>query len=179
MKRMLFLTLISCLLLACTGTAIAPRKTPTPTPTPGEIAEKVLQKVADSICPGIPQCCQFFAEETVYGLQCSPAAGHYTVATLHWFSNKSDAQAAFEARREGRTVTEFHSFPLLIWDEDHPSFPGGQKEYRIWFWQAQQWLIHVQAFDDTHFIIAPDPGRVSESIYQAGTEYGLFQVKEE
>ncbi|MCX7854972.1 MAG: hypothetical protein N2556_03175 [Anaerolineae bacterium] len=115
----------------------------------------------------------------VYGLSCSPAAGHSTAAILQWFSSESDAQGAFEARRAGRPLEEFHEFPLAIWDEDHPSFPGGQKEYRIWLWQAQHWLIEVRAFDDTHFIIAPDPGRVSEAIYQAGVEYGLFTVKEQ
>ncbi|MBC7228205.1 MAG: hypothetical protein H5T61_13410 [Thermoflexales bacterium] len=173
MKRVFLLALISWLLLACM--AIAPRRTP----TPEEAAKTVLEKVADTVCPGAPQCCRFSAEETVYELWCTPAAGHFTVATLQWFSSESDAHAAFENRREGRTAVEFHGFPLVVWAEDHPSFLGGQPEYRTWLWQAQQWLVQVGAFDDTHFTIAPDPGSVSEAIYQAGREYGLFQAKEE
>jgi hypothetical protein len=174
MKRILSLTLMICLLIACGGTGtVIPD-----TPTPGEVAEAVLEKVADIVCPDIPNV-RVFATDTGYGFWCAPAAGHSTTATLQWFSNPGDAQAAFETRREGRPVGEFHEFPLLAWDEDHPSFPGGRKEYRVWLWQAQNWLIEVRAFDDTHYTIAPDPGRVSEAIYQVGAEYDLFTVQED
>jgi hypothetical protein len=75
-------------------------------------------------------------------------------------------------------VTEFHGFPLLMWEEDHPSFPGGRKESQIWLWQAGQWLIEIYTFDDTHFEIAPDPETVADAIYQAGQKHDLFAMSE-
>jgi hypothetical protein len=170
------LTLMSCLLVACDGAVI-----PT-TPVPREVAETVLQKVAVLVCPDYPDpdnpdfYRDFSATDTTYSFQCRPATGHSTTATLRWFSNQSEALAAFEARREGNTVAEFYGLPLSAWDEDYPSFPGGRKEYRVWLWQTQQWLIEVRAFDDTHYIIAPDPETVSEAIYQVGLDHRLFTI---
>ncbi|HOT92609.1 MAG TPA: hypothetical protein PLJ78_11500 [Anaerolineae bacterium] len=173
MKRLISPVLVVYLLVACSGPA-----TPA-TPIPSDVAKSVLEKVAEEICYGHPQTSSFFYDETTYGLLCSPAGGHHTLITLEWFSNESDAQAAFDVQKKGRIVMEFHGASLLVWGEDHPSFPGGREEYRIWLWQMRQWLIGVRAFDDTHFISAPDPGKVSEAIYQVGLEYGLFTTNDQ
>ncbi len=162
-----------------TPTPIIPTLTPTSTlniSTPSDVAKIVLEKVAKSICYGHPETSSFFETDTTYSFYCSPAGGHFTVASLQWFNNESEARAAFDDRRKGNTVLDFYGFPRSTWSEDHPSFPGGRNEYRIQLWQAHQWLIRVVAFDDTHFIIAPDPGIVSESIYQVGLEHNLFTV---
>ncbi|MCX7682024.1 MAG: hypothetical protein N2508_08710 [Anaerolineae bacterium] len=171
-KMKIFLALIVALLVACGG-AVTPA-----TPTPADTAKTVLEKVAEIICYDHPKTTSFFERDTTYGFYCSPAAGHFTITSLEWFNTESDARAAFDTHSEGLTVGEFHGAPLLIWSTDHPSFPGGRSEYRTWLWVMQQWLIRVQAFDDTHFTVAPDPGKVSEAIYQVGLEYGLFTVNE-
>jgi hypothetical protein len=175
MKRLIsLLTLMSWVLVACDAVV-----TPA-TPTPREVVEIVLREAASLACPdyGDEDNTDFYRRfsmtDTVLMFECTPATGHYTSARLWWFSDPSEARAAFETRNEGDTVQEFHEFPLAVWEEDYPSFPGGRKEYRIWLWQVQGWLIEVRAFDDTHYITAPDPETVSETIYQVGVEHGLF-----
>jgi hypothetical protein len=153
--------------------------------TPIETAATMLQEIAEPVCPipvGLDDKSlyhQFSSSDGASQFECLAAAGHTTVTTLSWFDTPDEADAAFAARREGHMVTEFHGFPLLMWEEDDPSFPGERKEHRIWLWQANQWLIEIRAFDDTHFIIAPDPGTVAEAIYQAGIERGLFTIGEQ
>jgi len=175
-RRMIFLILTSSILVARWGIGMPGKPTPTPTPTPMEIAKTVLERVADIVCPDNPNS-SVSATDTECHFWCMPAGGHYTAATLQWFGNQNDAGAAFESQREGRQVLEFHDFPLLVWGEDHPSFPGGQQESKVWLWQAHQWLVVVHSFDDTHFTVAPDPGTVSRILYQVGVEYGLFPAE--
>jgi hypothetical protein len=170
--------------------------TAVPEPTPEPIAtnettaaaiktaETVLREIAETVCP-IPAGLndnslyhRFSSTDTTAQFECSPAAGHSTVTTMSWFGSLDEADAAFAARREERMVTEFHGFPLLMWEEDHPSFPGGRKESQIWLWQADQWLIEIYTFDDTNFEIAPGPERVADAIYRVGQKHDLFAVSE-
>jgi hypothetical protein len=167
------LTLMSCLLIACNGATIPD------TPTPRDAAEILLQEVANLVCQSPDFSRRFSTTDTAHRFECSPAEGHSTTATLWWYGNQNEAQAVFEARHEESPVEEFHEFPLSVWDEDFPSFPGGRKEYRVWLWQAHHWLIEVRAFDDTHFLIAPDPETVSEAIYQVGRDQGLFPASDQ
>ncbi len=106
MKTVLFPVLITCLLVACGGTLTVTPQTPATeevvataaatvaraTPTPGEVAEQVLQKVADSICPGgsggpYPSR-EFFSHDTAYGFRCDPSPGHSTTTVMQWFSDE-------------------------------------------------------------------------------------------
>ncbi len=194
MKRLiLFLALMSCLLVACNGAVVPATQTPIPTlnststPTPStsllEVPKIVLREVSYLVCPdypGDPDNPDFYrhfsATDTVYSFRCSPAQGHSTDAILQWFNNKDEARAAFVDQR-GEPDQEFHGFPLSVWEKDY--FPGGRKEYRIWLWQAQQWLIEVSAFDETFYPIAPAPEEFSEAIYQVGLEHELFTVSDQ
>lgn len=173
MKHIVFLALTVCLLVACGGAA------PPDIPAPLDVAKTVLEKVAKSICYGHPKTSSFSETDTSRNFYCSPSAGHYTITSLAWFETESEARAAFDARSEGRALGEFHGAPLITWNEDHPSFPGGRTEYQTWLWQMQQWLIRVQAFDDTHFTSAPNPKSVSEAVYRLGLEYGLFTADDQ
>jgi hypothetical protein len=87
-----------------------------------------------------------------------------------------EARAALDTARGDNPLQEFHGFAASVWQEQHPSFPDERNEYRVWAWQAGRWLIEVRAFDDTPYLIAPDPETVSEAIYQVATERGLFLV---
>jgi hypothetical protein len=40
--------------------------------------------------------------------------------------------------------------------------------------QAGPWLIRIESFDDTHFLIAPDPREVSLAVIQAVKEHGFL-----
>ena len=173
----LLLILMNSLLAACSGGIL------TATPSPRDDAEAVLRAVAERACPypddpdEIDLYIRHFTEtDSAYMFACSPAMGHDTVAKLSWFGNQDEAYSAFEDRREADADELFHNLPLAVREKDHPSFPGGRKEYQTWLWQAQEWLIEVRAFDDTHFLIAPDPETFSEFIYQVGVERGLFTV---
>jgi hypothetical protein len=49
----------------------------------------------------------------------------------------------------------------------------GRYEYRVRLLQAGPWLIWVRSFDDTGYLVAPDPGPASETILQVIQEHGL------
>ncbi|MCA9946867.1 MAG: hypothetical protein KC449_25475 [Anaerolineales bacterium] len=141
----------------------------------------VLQEAAPRICP-IPDMYadspelyhEFQNGEDAIRFRCLAAAGHMTDTSLTWFESQTEADIAFENQRGETLVTEFHGLPLLMWELDDTSFPGGNKEHQIWLWQAGQWIIRVHAFDDTHFAIAPSPESVSDVLYEVGQEQGLF-----
>lgn len=138
----------------------------------------MLHQSAQLVCPlsgpGEPHVPEIYVHGAVYGFVCIPAAGHDTSVRIEQFADQIEAQAAFNSTREDNPIQDSHGFPLCVWQEQHPSFPDGRKEYRIWVWQADRWLIHVRAFDDTHFLIAPDPQKVSEAIYQVAIDLAFF-----
>ena len=143
--------------------------------SPEEKIEAVLQETAEKTCPAVrdPGGLQFFDE--AHGFSCAPAAGHGTTVWLTVYGSPQDARAAFEEQHPPGTVQEWHGLPLAVWGEDHPSFPGKRHEYRFWLWQADHYVVKVRAFDDTHYLSAPDPGEVSEALYEIGVEHGLFE----
>jgi hypothetical protein len=144
-------------------------------------AETVLKEAAETVCPLPKDSSQpdpfersYHSTETDSSFTCVPAAGHGVDSTLRLFANAEAAHAAFDAGRKQNAVEDFHGYPLAEFAEDSSDFPGGRPEYRIRLWQAGVWLAEVRAFDDTDYLIAPDPGAVSEAIYQAGVKAGLF-----
>lgn len=106
---------------------------------------------------------------------CTAAAGHGTSMRIKRFSGQADAQTAFDAKREGNPTHRFHDYPAYEWQYDErPDTPAFPMRHRGHCWQAERWLVVVEAFDDTHYAIAPDPLKVSKTIYQAARAYGLF-----
>ena len=153
------------------------------TPTPTDPMEMVLQQAAVRACPlsgpGEPHIPEVAVYETAYRFVCIAATGHETSVRFDRFAHQAEAKAAFDSTRADIPIQYFHGFPLSVWQEQYPSFPGGREEYRVWLWQADRWLVSVRAFDDTHFITAPDPQTVSEAIYQVAVEHGLFSAQGE
>ena len=136
----------------------------------------VLQQTVESICPSSdePLVSQSFSIGVVYSIFCAPSPGHSTVVRMERFRNQDDAKADFDNVREGRPVQDFHGYSLSVWYEDHPSLADRNDEYCIWLWQPDRWLIKVSAFNDTDYLIAPDPSTVSEAIYRFAAELNLF-----
>jgi hypothetical protein len=155
----------------------------TATPIPKDAAETVLRQSAQLVCPlsgpGEPHVPKVAAHDAAYSFVCIAAAGHETSVRIERFANPVEAQAAFNSARKDNPIQNFHGFSLAVWQDQYPSFPDGRNEYRIWAWQADRWLIYVRAFDDTHFLIAPDPQEVSETIYQVAIEHALFPIRDE
>ena len=184
MKKAWFLDGLVVLFLAGCGSAVPTPADPggaTPTRVSITTAETVLKRAAESICPPPkdpaerdPYPREYESSRTKFTFFCSPAAGHGTSAILLRFESTAGAQAGFEAKRKQTEVEDFHGSPLAVMEEDYPGFPGDRKEYRIWLWQAGQWVTEVRAFDDTPYLSAPAPAKVSEEIYKAGMEMGLF-----
>ena len=138
--------------------------------------EIVLQQTVEFICPSSdePLVSQSFSIGVVYSVFCAPSPGHSTVVRMERFRTKYEAKADFDNIRGGRPVQDFHGYLLSVWHEDHPSLAARNDEYSIWLWQPDRWLIKVTAFDDTDYLIAPDPSTVSEAIYRFATELNLF-----
>jgi hypothetical protein len=177
-KTIPILPIIFFLLTGCTAAAGA---VVTPTAVPIAAARDVLKRASLAVCPppedpSDPDVYQrrYYSSDADFSFVCNPAAGHGTGASMRWFASADAARGGFDARRMHTPAEDFHGYPLAVMDADDPSFPGGRKEHRIRLWQAGQWLIEANAFDDTPYLIAPAPEAVSEEIYTAGVEYGLF-----
>jgi hypothetical protein len=144
-------------------------------------AEAVLKQVSESVCPlpkdpgqADPFMRSYHSAAAEASFSCAPAAGHSVDATLRLFASADGARGEFEAERKEHGAVDFHGYPMVDYEEDSSDLPGGRNEYRIRFWQAGVWLIEVRAFDDTAYLMAPDPADVSEAIYQAGVKAGMF-----
>lgn len=138
--------------------------------------EIVLQHTVEFICPSSdePLVSQSFSMGVVYSIFCALSPGHSTVVRMERFRSQDEAKADFDNVRGGHPVQDFHGYLLSVWYEDHPSLADRNDEYCIWLWQPDRWLIKVSAFDDTDYLIAPDPSTVSEAIYRFATELNLF-----
>jgi hypothetical protein len=114
----------------------------------------------------------------IYHYGCTAATGHGTAIRIQRYANQADAQTAFETKRESRSIQPFHGYSACEWkfDEnaDNPQFP---MRHRFHVWLADRWLVVVEAFDDTHFAIAPEPVDVSEAVYRAARTGGLFPAE--
>ena len=155
-------------------TIVEPRDTASEGEVSEDVAMVVLRAAAELTCPHLDGPGELEFDTTGYGFHCATAAGHGTSVALVEYGSEAEARAAFDTGREGDSVKEFHGFPLSVRSEDNPSLPGEREEYRIWHWTADRWLVEIRAFDDTPYLIAPNPEEISEALYQLGIEHGLF-----
>jgi hypothetical protein len=121
----------------------------------------------------------FSTGESAPSFTCYPTTGHSITVALRRFADPARAEAEFQAAPELGPVAELDGFPVSDWQEHHPSFPGERYEVRVRLLQAGPWLISIRSFDDTHFMIAPDPREVSLAILQVLREQGLAPASEE
>jgi hypothetical protein len=182
--------LLLLLLVACASPGTGPTgATPTElarvtgaavSPEPQALEPRLLEEIAGRICPYPqdpgridPYERDFSAKDGVYTFACYPATGHSVTLTMQRFADPAGAQAEFQSAAAPAPAGEFHGFPVSDWQEQHPSFPNGRFEYRVRLLQVGAWLISVRSFDDTHFLIAPDPRAVSETVLQVFAEHGV------
>ena len=129
----------------------------------------VLRQVAQELsCPPEIQ-----VDGAAYILTCVVAMGHSTTVRVQRFPGALEARAAFDSARGDRPLQYFHCYPSCSWQYDE-SPTGLVMRHRIQSWLVQRWLVHIEAFDDTGYLIAPAPPHVSELVYQAATERELF-----
>ncbi len=174
---------------AQTGTPPAPTRTPTGWPSPApfppptttpvftETEMLVLQRVADALCCGSGLVCNqhYFIKDTFYGFACFVAGGHYTGIQIQRFPSEAQAGAAFDALRKDNPIQRFHGYQAVVWQYDqNPDNRGFPMRHRHHAWQADRWLIDSSSFDDTHYVIAPDPQSVSEIVYREAKTRCLF-----
>ena len=158
--------------------AAAPTTAPVET-VPAEVEALVLGQVAQAMgwdAPsGVYPRLELVAEGNTYRLACVVAAGHSVDIRIQRFQSRDEAQDAFEAAREGHPIQGFYEVQATAWHRDErPDNPAMPMRHRYHLWQAERWLVTVHSFDDTHFAIAPAPRDVSEVVYQAALEKGLF-----
>jgi hypothetical protein len=181
--------LIVLVLAACEGQeALTPEATPESAlaPTTQGVEEVLLQQMAERICPYPddeeeidPYERYFTTGDGTPTFTCYPATGHSITVTLRRFADPARAEAEFQAVPELGPVAELEGFAVSDWQEQHPSFPGGRTEVRVRLLQAGPWLISIRSFDDTHFLIAPDPRKASLAILQVLREQRLAPASEE
>lgn len=166
--RLYCLLLMALVLAACAGPSVAP--------TSQADEGMLLREVAARLCPFLdePGVIDYYTTEGgTYSFVCYPATGHSITVTLQRHADGAGAEAAFQAAPGLGPVKELEGFPVSDWQEQHPSFPGGRAEYRVRLLQMGRWLIGIRSFDDTHFLIAPDPREASVGILQVLRESDL------
>ena len=154
-----------------------PLPPPTTTPVFTETEMLVLQRVADALCCASWQPCNqnYFVKDTLYGFGCFVAAGHHTGVQIQRFPSEAQAGAALDALRKDNPIQSFHGYQAVVWQYDqNPDNPGFPMRHRHHAWQAGCWLIDSSSFDDTHYVIAPDPQSVSEIVYREAKTRCLF-----
>lgn len=167
--------LIGAVAAALEGCPSTPAATPTTTP---DTILQALGAVLEQTCHPFGPAAESGMSGGVdsYTLFCAPSTGHDTVARLQRFSDPEEATTALNALAVEGELTSFHELPAAAWGRDYPGLDADRLEYRDFAWVAGRWLVHVEAFDDTHYLVAPAPEEVSEAIYSLIFETGLFSA---
>jgi hypothetical protein len=155
---------------------------PAVAPTSQAIEGMLLHEMAERICPypDNEAMIDFYTTEGgAYSFVCYPAMGHSVTVTLQRFADPAGAEAGFGSAPGLGPVKELQGFPVSDWEEQHLSFPGGRAEIRVRLLQVGRWLIGIRSFDDTHFLIAPDPQEASIAILEVVREHGLVPALNE
>lgn len=159
--------------------------TPTPTPvgptvTPTATTDSVvaaLQSVLKAEChqvSGVPGFQDVYATEHGYTISCQAhRSAHETVGDLVRYENTDAAEVGFaNAALEGEPLA-FYELPAAYWEFPHYLQLGGLERYLVW--QLGCWVVTVHNFDDTHFLIAPQPVPFSEAILTAAGDLLLAE----
>jgi len=167
------ITAVNAALHGC-GEPLGPPYTPSPTPTPtptatvsAEIPALVMERVADTLC---------WDRFEVIGstVHCESAIGHYGYVSLTGFSDALQARAAFAPQTANETEEQFLGSVLRIDSRPNPCCPGLDGLIQNWRWLKGCWIVSGYAFDDTHFLLAPQPRASIEAIASAAAEFDLF-----
>ena len=168
------------------ATAISPPPTVT-----DDIEALVLMQVSKriSMCPPNFGSNAFFisaGESPVrFSLDCGRAWGHVSDVAIWRYDNSPAAQAAFADMRENLPVQDFHGYSAIEWRCFARSYANCVPStgvargmlHRNHCWRVDRWLICAHAFDDTSIETAVDPLKISEAVYQASLDHGLFPQK--
>jgi hypothetical protein len=122
---------------------------------------------------------RYFTEgDPSYRFVCYAATSHSVTIGVRRFADAAAAQAQFEAEKPLVPVDESDGFAAVDWQEQDPSFPGGREEHRLCLMQAGAWLVRIHSFDDTDYLIAPDPRKASLDVFAAIRKVGLLPPPE-
>jgi hypothetical protein len=135
-----------------------------------DLEEIVLQQAAQALGCSSPVT----VNGTRYQVTCVVFPGHINDARIERYADAAAAFAAFQQASSSGTLTQFHGFAAYARKYVQNPGPGLPMNHRYHGWQVERWLILSHAFDDTHFLFAYRPETVSEAIYQAAVEHGLF-----
>jgi hypothetical protein len=164
-----------CQALARQGTCFGwgdPCPTLTPTATPAatvgpEVPALVMQHAAASLCSDTSR-----VEGTT--VSCDALPGHYGRVSLAGYADTSEAQAAFGGKADNEEESLFSGAVLRIDSRPNPCCPSFDGRVQTWRWLSGCWIISGYAFDDTHFLLAPQPRPSIETIVNAADEVDLF-----
>lgn len=143
-----------------------PTHTPTATPSPGGPA-LVMQHAAASLCSDTSR-----VEGTT--VSCDALTGHYGHVSLTGYADTSQALAAFGGKADNEEESPFLGAVLRIDSRPNPCCVSLGGLVQTWRWLSGCWIISGYAFDDTHFLLAPQPRPSIEAIVNAADEVDLF-----
>lgn len=152
--------------------------TPAPPPTLAPLATRMRDVIdfAAEICPessGVTGPHLAIAcDERGCGFDCNHLSGHGGSAGFSHFDSLQEAADAFALVDQPRT--EFHGLPASFWTGPFPvsGVEGGSSHHGAFL--SGCWLATASAYDDTHYLLAPQPSETLERIYQRAAEIGLF-----
>lgn len=161
------------------SSSIQPTPEASGTPLSWPIEVVLLYAIAEKVCPYPKDPDQidfyrryFYTDSPPFRFDCTPAEGHIVTVAVRRFADASTALAEFDADRPPGPVSESDFFRAADWQEQYPSFPGGREEIRVRLMQTGVWVVSIRSFDDTHFLIAPDPRQVSQDVFDAIVSLG-------
>jgi hypothetical protein len=150
--------------------------TPTVPPTPASVVA-ALESVLYAEChpvSGVPAFWNVYATQQGYTISCQAHRdSHETVGDLVRYEDADAAARGFADAGQAGEPFAFHELPAAYWEFPHWLQLGGLERYLVW--QLGCWVVTVHNFDDTHFLIAPQPAPFSEAILAAAGDLLLAE----
>lgn len=126
-----------------------------------------MQQVADTLCEDRPEVVRT-------RVNCRFPIGHEGYVSLIGFSSVAEASEAFGAPTADEVEEDFLGSVLRIDSRPNPCCPSLDGLIQNWRWLRGCWIVSGYAFDDTHFLLAPQPRSSIEAIVEVAEGFGLF-----
>jgi len=171
-----------CRCLAATPTATStatPETTPSATAATGSVAARMRAVIdfAAQLCPRPDSTGPYLTvgcDASSCSFDCSWYSGHAGTASLTRYDSAAAAATVFADIDHPRS--DFLGWPASFWTAPFP-YPrpeGGSSHHGIF--HAGCWLVRADAYDDTHFLIAPQPEQTLQRLHEKALELGLFDA---
>jgi hypothetical protein len=163
---------------------------PTPTPTrPAELvvtAQQMLEEILPHVCEGLRveppilietvspapdgavlECCNSFGCP-------NDQEGHYGSVRIRGYQTGDQASAAFGSDWPDATIIDVEGTSIQDRTSIPPNFSSDGGLSQQWKWRTGCWVVTGNAFDDTHFLLSPQPADVVAALLHSSRASAVF-----